>query len=262
MRQFVENIGRRSIGGISEFGQAAVVLYESLYWLFMGPRQRQPVRLHSVFAQAMDIGIYAIPIVIVLNMAIGIMLAIQGIYTLRVFGAENNVTLGVTLSVTREFSPMITGILVAGRTGSALAARIGTMKINEELDALTVMGIQPIRYLVAPALLAMIIMLPLLSWFADVVALLGAGLYVSAELGMSLGAYTNDVLRILSIDDLMHGLGKSLIFGVLIVLIGVINGANVTGGAEGIGRVTTRSVVHAISAIVITDMLFTFLLSR
>ncbi len=254
MRRFIENIGQRSMRGVAEFGQAAVVLAESLYWLFLGPRQRQPVRLHAVFAQAMDIGIHALPIVGVLGLAIGVMLAIQGIYTLRVFGAENNVTLGITLSVTREFAPMITGILVAGRTGSALAARIGTMKINEELDALTVMGIQPIRYLVAPALIAMLIMLPILSWFADAIALLGAGIYVSMELGMSLGAYWQEVIELTSVDDLLHGLGKSFIFGVLIVLIGVVNGANVSGGAEGIGRVTTRSVVHAISAIVITDM--------
>lgn len=262
MRQFVEDVGRRSIGGIIEFGQASVILTESLYWLLFGPRQRQPVRLQAVFAQAMEIGIRALPIVTVLSLAIGIMLAIQGIYSLRVFGAEHNVTLGIALSVTREFAPMITGILVAGRTGSALAARIGTMKINQELDALTVMGIQPVRYLVAPALIAILIMLPVLSWYSDLVALLGAGLYVSLELGMSLGAYWNNVIEILTVDDLMHGLGKSMVFGVLITLIGVVNGANVSGGAEGIGRVTTRSVVHAISAIVITDMLFTFLLAR
>ncbi len=262
MRAFIEGIGRRSISGITEFGQAAAILLESIYWLFMGPGQRQPVRLRAVFAQAMEIGIGALPIVTVLSLAIGIMLAIQGIYSLRVFGAEHNVTLGIALSVTREFGPMITGILVAGRTGSALAARIGTMKINQELDALTVMGIQPVRYLVAPALLAILIMLPALSWFSDCVALFGAGLYVSMELGMSLGAYFEQLVEILTVDDLMHGLGKSLLFGILIALIGVINGANVSGGAEGIGHATTRSVVHAISAIVITDMLFTFLLAR
>lgn len=262
MREFVENVGRRSIGGITEFGQAAVILTESLFWVVSGPTRRQPVRLHAVFAEAMEIGILALPIVTILSLAIGVMLAIQGIYSLRVFGAEHSVTLGIALSVTREFAPLITGILVAGRTGSALAARIGTMKINEELDALTVMGIQPVRYLVSPALVAILVMLPALSWYADCMSLLGAGLYVSLELGISQGAYWEEVFQVLKVDDVMHGLGKSVLFGVLIALIGVVNGANVTGGAEGIGRFTTRSVVHGISAIVITDMLFTYLVAR
>lgn len=262
MREFVENVGRRSISGITEFGQAAVILGESLFWLVLGPRQHQPVRLRAVFAEAMEIGIRALPIVTILSLAIGVMLAIQGIYTLRVFGAEQNVTLGIALSVTREFAPLITGILVAGRTGSALAARVGTMKINEELDALTVMGIQPVRYLVSPALIAILVMLPVLSWYADCVSLLGAGIYVTLELGMSLGAYWNEVFQVLEVDDVMHGLGKSILFGALIALIGVVNGANVAGGAEGVGRVTTRSVVHGISAIIITDMLFTYLVTR
>lgn len=259
MRKLAENLGRDVQAGLVELGQAAVLLVESIQWTLSGAARKQPVRFPAVLVQAMEMGIRALPIVTVLSLAIGVMVAIQGIYSLRLFGAESKVTLGIALSVTREFSPLITGMLVAGRSGSALAARLGTMKINQEIDALTVMGINPVRFLVAPALLAMAVMLPLLTWFSDVVALAGAGLYVTATLGISATAYMNELQASLTVDDLMHGIGKSAIFAIEIALVGVVNGLGVTGGADGIGRVTTRAVVHGISAIVITDMLFAWL---
>ena len=259
MRKLAENLGRDVQAGLAELGQATVLLIESLQWTLTGSARQQPVRFAAVLVQALEMGIRALPIVTVLSLAIGVMVAIQGIYSLRLFGAESKVTLGIALSVTREFSPLITGMLVAGRSGSALAARLGTMKINQEIDALTVMGINPVRFLVAPALLAMAVMLPLLTWFSDVVALAGAGLYVTATLGISATAYLNELQASLKVDDLMHGIGKSAIFAVEIALVGVVNGLGVTGGADGIGRVTTRAVVHGISAIVITDMLFAWL---
>ena len=258
----IERLGRVTVDGVKEVGYAAALFFESLYWLAVGRRWRQPVRMSSVASEAMQIGIRALPIVTVLSLTIGIMLAIQGIYTLSLFGAESRVTLGIALSVTREFAPMITGILVAGRSGSALAARLGTMNINQEIDALQVMGINPVRFLVAPSLVAMMVMVPLLTFWADLVGLLGAGLYVGIDLGMSLGAYFDEVLNSITIDDFGHGLGKSVIFAALITLVAVVNGATVTGGAEGVGRATTRSVVQAIAAILITDMLFVFIVTR
>lgn len=258
----IERVGRATIDGVKEFGYAAALFFESVYWLVMGRRWRQPVRISSIASEMMEIGILALPIVTVLSMTIGIMLAIQGIHTLRLFGAESRVTIGIALSITREFAPLITGILVAGRSGSALAARLGTMNINQEIDALRVMGINPVRFLVAPSLVAMMVMVPLLTFWSDVVGLLGAGLYVGIDLGMSLGAYTDEVFNSISIDDLSHGLGKSVIFAALITLVAVVNGATVTGGAEGVGRATTRSVVQAIAAILITDMLFVFIVTR
>lgn len=259
MRRYAENLGRNAVGGLAELGEATTTFLEALTWTVFGAVKAQPVRLAAVLAQAMDAGIRALPIVFVLSLAIGAMVAIQGIYTLSIFGAESKVTLGVALSVTREFAPLITGVLVAGRSGSALAARLGMMTINQEIDALTVMGISPVRFLVAPALLSMLIMLPLLTWFADCIGLAGAGLYVTARLGMSFAAYLNEVRDAISVDDLMHGIGKSGIFAVLITMVGVSNGFGVTGGADGIGRATTRAVVHGISAIVIVDMLFAYL---
>ncbi len=164
--------------------------------------------------------------------------------------------------MTREFGPLITGILIAGRSGSALSARIGTMQVNQEIDALRVMGINPVRYLIAPALLAMLIMVPTLTFFSDLAGLLGGAVYTGIELGMSYDAYAIQSLDVLETDDIMQGLIKSVVFAIIIVMVGVVNGFAVKGGAEGVGRATTRSVVMAISYIVIADMIFTYYLNR
>ncbi len=255
----LDSIGRKTVTAVEEIGNGAVMIGQSLFWLVLGPRYGQPVRPGSVVVQMMETGIYAIPILTLLNAAIGVMLAIQGVYMLGIFGAENHVAVGVAFTIVREFAPLITGILIAGRTGSALAARLATMRINQELDALHVMGINPIRFLVVPSLFAMVIMVPLLTFYCDVIGLLAAGIYVESSLGITISAFFDQVTSLLSPGDLFHGLGKSLLFGVLICIIGVVNGASVTGGAEGVGKVTTRSVVQAISAIVLTDMLFAYL---
>ncbi|MCG8379697.1 MAG: ABC transporter permease, partial [Proteobacteria bacterium] len=168
----------------------------------------------------------------------------------------------VALGVVREFAPLVTGILVAGRSGSALAARIGTMSINQEIDALRVMGINPVRYLVSPALLGMLIMLPTLTFFSDIAGILGGALYAALEIGLGMEAYAYQTLEILTMDDIYQGLIKSLVFAVIIALIGVSNGFMVTGGAEGVGKATTRSVVLSISYIVVADMIFTYFLNR
>lgn len=256
--RLAEGVGRGAARGLESIGFGAHLFSQALYWLFLGRRHRQVVRAAPVFAQMMEIGIGAVPIVSVLALAIGVMLAIQGIDILKTFGAEHQVVIGVAFSVTREFAPLITGILVAGRSGSALAARLGTMTINNEIDALRVMGINPVRFLVVPSLVAMVIMVPALVLWADFVALYGAGLYVTATLGTTMTAYLQDVNRFLDVGDVMHGLAKSAIFATLITIVGVLNGLSVRGGAEGVGRVTTSSVVQAISVIVLTDMIFVF----
>jgi len=258
----MERVGRATAAGMAEFGLGAVLLAQSIYWMVWGYRRAQPVRIAATFERCMEVGIQAVPIITLMSLTIGIMLAIQGIYSLRVFGAEEQVVLGIGMSVVREFGPLITGILVAGRTGSALAARIGTMRINQEIDALTVMGINPVRFIVAPALIAMVVMVPTLTFWSSLVMLTGSGWYISLDLGMSAAAYIDRLVEIVKVDDVMHGLGKSALFGMLITLVGVINGTLVSGGAEGVGKMTTRSVVLSICAIIVTDMVFAFIATR
>jgi phospholipid/cholesterol/gamma-HCH transport system permease protein len=258
----LDRMGRAAIGGIAEVGLGAVLLWQSLYWVVLGRYREQPLRIAATFERCMEVGIRALPIVTMLSVTMGVMFAIQGIYTLRVFGAEEQVTIGLGISIVREFGPLLTGIMVAGRTGSSLAARIGTMRISQEVDALEVMGINPVRFLVAPALIAMVVMVPLLTLWADLMMLIGAGWYVSIDMGMSFAAYTQRIMDVVEVDDFIHGLSKALLFSILITLVGVINGANVKGGAEGVGRMTTRSVVLSISAIIVTDMIFAFITTR
>lgn len=260
--RLLENVGRGTVRSVGSAGFGASLLWQALYWLVIGPRRGQTVRPKPVFAEMMEVGVRAIPIVTMLSGTIGIMLAIQGIYQLKQFGAEQQVVIGVAFGMTREFAPLITGILVAGRSGSAFAARLGTMTISQEVDALRVMGVNPVRFLVVPSLLAMLVMLPCLVIWADLVSLWAAGLYISADLGMTMAAYVDQTVSLLGVDDVLHGLQKSLIFAVLITVVGIVDGASVEGGAEGVGRVTTNAVVHGITAIVLTDMLFAFATTR
>jgi len=260
--QKIEGIGHVTTKWVDSLGFGTALLYQSAFWLCCGGRRKQQVRLGAIVSQMMEVGIRALPIISLVSITIGLMLAIQGIDALKDFGAEHQVTYGVALSVVREFAPLITGILIAGRSGSAFAARLSTMMINNEVDALRVMGINPVRFLVVPSLVAMMIMVPALTLWADLVALLGAGLYISTDLGISMGTYIAQTIAYLGTDDVLHGLGKSFVFGVLITLVGVINGSSVTGGAEGVGHVTTRAVVHSILSLILADLLIVFLLTR
>ena len=189
------------------------------------------------------------------------MLSIQGIHSLRIFGAETQVTFGLALSIPREFAPLITGIIVAGRSGSQLASRVGSMRLNGEIDALTVMGISPVRFIVAPALFGLLISLPILVAVATV-ASLGAGqLYIEATIGIAsqslLGRYP--VGR-------NYGRSCPLLWQVcaggdfLIALIGIVMGLGVSVGQRVLGRATTSSVVTCIGAIIAADTLVILLL--
>jgi phospholipid/cholesterol/gamma-HCH transport system permease protein len=261
-RKFVETIGYRTLRGIAELGYVAMLFLESAYWTLWGKRLHQGVRLSAIVQEAMRIGVLAIPIASLLVFTVGIMLAIQGIETLKTFGAQATVVIGIALSITREFSPLIISILVAGRSGSAITARIGSMMESQEIDALRVIGISPIRFLAAPILIAMLVMVPALTVIGDLMGLLGGALYTSMELQMSVANYLQRSLDVLSVDDIRQGLIKAAVFALIIALVGLSNGFQVRGGAEGVGRATTRSVVTSISLIILADMVFTFLMNR
>ena len=249
---------RRLIQGLEEIGFAGALFGESVYWMLFGRVRHQPVRLRAILTQAVQIGLEALPIATLLSATIGIMLAIQSLYTLGLFGAQSFATMGISLSVVREFAPLIIGILIAGRSGSALAARFSTMLINQEVDALRVIGIAPVRYLVAPALVAMMVIVPCLTMWANIVALAAAGLVVTPSLDISMLAYYTDLMSAIATNDLWHGLSKSALFAALVAIVSSLNGALAEGGAEGVGRQTTRAVVQSIAAIVIADMIFAY----
>ena len=258
----IENAGKQTLGRVSEAGYLFALFAESVYWLVVGPFIRQPVRIGNVAREMMKIGVLAVPVVALLAFANGVIMAIQGIATLESFGAETQVVPGIAYSVTREFGVLIAAIVVAGRSGSAIAAHIGSMKLSQEIDALRVIGTEPIRHLVAPVLVAMLIMLPVLTMLANTASMIGGGLYTGFALDISLATFFDRAFEVLVVYDLMQGLIKSIVFGGLIGLIACSKGFSVEGGAEGLGRATTHSVVASIAAIVIADMIFTYFLTR
>ena len=258
----LQAVGRATLDSVAGVGYAAILLVESLYYLVAGRRVGQRVRLAAIAQQMREIGVDALPIVALLGFTVGLMLGIQFIASLAEFGAQSQVVVAVAKSVTREFGALITAILVAGRSGSALAARIGSMSVSQEVDALAVIGIEPVRYLVAPALVAMLVMLPALTIFANAIAIFGAALYSAPALNVTPSAYLLQTLALLAPGDVWQGLAKSVVFALLITLIGVSTGFSVTGGAEGVGRATTRAVVLSICWIIVVDMVFSYFINR
>lgn len=258
----IEALGMWSHQAIERLGFAMRLFWDSFYWLIIGRRYKQRVRLSQVVEQIRVNGFDALPIVMALSFVVGMMLSIQLLYALSDFGAESQVLLAIAKSVTREFSPLITGVIVAGRSGAAIAARIGSQVVSQEIDALKVIGIVPVRYLVLPPLLGLMISMPLLIICADVMAIFGGALFSVGKLDMSISAYMLESFNVLVVGDVLQGLIKSVVFGIIIVLVGATTGFYVTGGAEGVGRATTSAVVISISFIVLADMIASYFLTQ
>jgi phospholipid/cholesterol/gamma-HCH transport system permease protein len=201
-------------------------------------------------------GSNAVPIVTILSFLMGAILAFQAAIQLRKFGANIFVADLVSVSICLEMGPLLTALIVAGRSGAAYAAHIGTMKVTEEIDALRVMGIDPMRYLVSPRILAVALALPCLTVFADLMGTLGGCLIASTSLDVTATAYFEQVQKVLELGDIGKGLIKSFAFGIEIAVIGCFRGFQVRGGAESVGRATTSAVVISIFVLTITDALF------
>jgi phospholipid/cholesterol/gamma-HCH transport system permease protein len=207
----------------------------------------------------MQTGVGALPILSLITFFIGLILALQSAYELRKFGALNFVASAVAISMTRELGPLITAIVVIGRSGSAFAAEIGTMKVTEEIDALETMAIDPIHFLVAPKFTAMIIMLPCLTIWANFMGVLGGALFGVAQADFTLVRYIQASLDALFLRDIVTGLIKSIMFGITITAVGCHEGLSTGAGAEQVGRSTTRAVVVSIFLVILVDLVFTVL---
>ncbi len=250
-------IGRRCILVAGSVGGISNLFLTSTYWTFVAPFRGRGIRGRATLRQMVVVGIDAIPIVSVISFFIGLIIALQGAYSLRKFGALNFVVDMVAITITRELGPLMTAILVIGRSGSAFAAEIGTMKVGEEVDALETMGLNPIKFLVVPKYLAMLVMMPCLTTVADLSGVLGGALFAMTSIGWSLSNYLMRTVQALQARDIVTGLIKSVVFAVIITKIGCFEGFNVQGGAEGVGRATTSSVVKSIFSIIVADMIFT-----
>lgn len=225
-----------------------------------GPFQGQPLRYRATVEQTLRVGNQSLSLVALIAALMGIILALQSAAQLRQVGATHLVAGLVAVSVTRELGPLMTAILVAGRAGSSIAAELGTMKVSEEIDALEVIGLDPVGFLVLPRILALLVAVPCLTLFADLVGILGGCLAAVGVLGLSGGAYLADTGAVLVLEDLWGGVLKALAFGGIIGLVACEQGLSTRGGAEAVGSSTTTTVVRSIVLIIAADLFVTALL--
>jgi phospholipid/cholesterol/gamma-HCH transport system permease protein len=218
-------------------------------------RHPQRMRWREVLVIAERAGVDALPIVILLGFLIGLIMAFQAAIPMRQFGVELFVADLIALSMVRELGALITAVILAGRTGSAFAAELGTMKINEEINALQTLGLEPVRFLVVGRVLATMLMTPLLTAFSILAGLLG-GLVVMLSMDFTAITYFNEARGILSLSDLVTGVGKSIVFGLEIAGIGCMRGLQTRSGASAVGLSATRAVVTSIVVIIVTDGVF------
>jgi phospholipid/cholesterol/gamma-HCH transport system permease protein len=251
----VNEIGEKTIDALNE----AIALISFVGELFVAtlvafthPRK---IRWKDAFWVAETAGANALPLVTLISFLVGLIMAFQAAIPMRMFGAEIFVANLIALSMMRELGPLMTAIVIGGRSGSAFAAELGTMRINEEIDALTTMGLDPVRFLVVTRVIATVLMTPLLTIYANVMGILG-GAAVLVSFGFTLNTYVNQVMASVTYIDFLGGIFKAFVFGLLIAAVGCLRGLQTKTGPSAVGESTTSAVVSSIILIVVVDGIF------
>lgn len=253
---WLEGLGEGVARGWERAVDFVVLTADTFGLLFGGARRTRRVRRGATAVEAVRIGVDALPIVGLISFLVGLVVALQSAYQLARFGASIYVADLIAVSMTREMGPLMTAIIIAGRSGASIAAEIATMRVTEEIDAIYVMGLEPTRYIVVPKFLGMTMTMPLLVAFANVLGIFGGFLVSFLYLGVGAGAFWNQVGDALVLKDVLTGLTKSVAFAWIIVLVAAHRGFAAHGGAESVGRVTTESVVSSIFWVIVADAVF------
>lgn len=258
MANLLEVTGKETLNYLDYVGSLNIQLWATL----RGIRKALPLignrhRWHAAIHQMLEIGFDALPMVTLLAMCSGFILAMQGASELRRFGALHYVIDLVAVGFTRELGPLLTAIAVSGRSGSAFAAEIGTMKVTEEIDALKVMAFDPVEFVLAPKYLAALIAVPCLSIVANLFGILAGGLFMFFSTRLGLPLYFRYVLSSIELRDLLAGLIKSVAFATIIAQVGCLEGLRVRGGPDAVGRSTTTAVVRSTFLVIVADAVFT-----
>lgn len=256
----IRRSGALVLDQLADTGRMWRLAVRSARQTILGPFVGRPIRLGATAEQTIRVGNQSLPLVMLIAALVGVILALQSAYQLRQMGATHLVAGLVAISVTRELAPLMTAILVAGRAGSSIAAELGTMGVSQEIDALEVIGIDPVHFLVVPRIIALLIAVPCLTLFADFVGILGGCLAGVLVLGMGPNAYLADTASILVLEDLWGGVLKAIAFGGIIGLVACEQGLGTRGGADEVGRSTTKTVVRSIVLIIAADLFVTALL--
>jgi phospholipid/cholesterol/gamma-HCH transport system permease protein len=249
---FLATIGRTFLVFLEATGALALFTSRSLSHCV-----RPPFYLRQILRQMIDIGYYSLPVVGLTALFTGMVLALQSHSGFSRFQAEGAIATVVVLSVTRELGPVLAGLMVAGRIGAAMAAEIGTMRVTEQIDALSTLATNPYKYLVAPRLIAGATMLPILVLVADIIGVFGGFLVAVYRLEFNAATYISSTLEFLQYIDVVSGLVKAAVFGFMVSLMGCYFGYNSQGGAQGVGRATTNAVVSASILILVFNYLIT-----
>jgi len=248
----VDRFGRAVLENIEEMGKILLLFLSAMMWMV-----RPPLKVRLTFKQMEFVGVKSIFVVVLTGTFTGMVMALQGYYGFRMFNAESLVGSTVALGMTRELGPVLTALMVTARAGSAMAAELGTMRVTEQIDALSVMATNPVKHLVVPRIIAGVIMLPALTIVSDFMGILG-GYFVGVPiLKINSGAFISNITRMVDLGDIYNGLTKAAFFGLILSLIGCYKGFNTTGGAEGVGKATTEAVVLASVSILISDYFLT-----
>ena len=247
-------IGRHIISFLYFLGGLSNLAFKTISLSFMPPYKKD-----RILEQAKKAGLDSLPLVSLIALFIGFIFALQTAYFMQRIGSELYIASLVALSIVRELGPVITALVVAGRVGASITAELGSMQVTEQIDALETFATNPVKYLVVPRFIALSLMLPILTLYADAIGILGSYIICVFRLGISSGIYLRVTAEALFYKDLFNGLFKTIFFGMIIALVSCYEGFNVKGGAEGVGQATTRSVVFSFIMIIIADCIFTAL---
>jgi phospholipid/cholesterol/gamma-HCH transport system permease protein len=248
MMRFLELIGRHLLHFTKEIGRVLLLFSSTIRHIFT-----PPVDAKLILKQMVEVGIRSVPIVLITGVFTGMVLALQSYIGFRRFGAESMVGAAVAMSMTRELGPVLTGIMVTGRAGAAMAAELGTMRVTEQIDALETLATNPVKYLIVPRFLASVVMVPALVVITDFVGILGGYVITVGALGANSTTYWKRTFEFLELDDIYCGLVKACFFGGCMALISCYKGFYSEGGAEGVGKATTGAVVVSSMSILVSD---------
>ncbi|HSB33627.1 MAG TPA: ABC transporter permease [Nitrospirota bacterium] len=257
MRNLFGYLGRSFINFLQTLSSLYYLFAETLVQSFVLLSDRRKRTQAGILAQVNEIGTQSLPLVLTVAALLGIALTVLISFQLKAVGGYNYIPGFVTMAVVREMGPLITSLIIAGRVGAAFTARIGTMKVSEEILALETMAINPVRFLVVQRFIGLLISLPALTLLAGFTALFGGFLFGSARLGIRTDTYVRETLDVLIITDIYSGVVKAVVFAVVIVMIGCYRGLVVEGGAEEVGKATMLSVVSSTLTIIVLDTFMT-----
>ena len=253
---YLEKLGESAEKFVTSTGLIAKMLAQAVMHAFT-----PPIKLRNIFKQMEFVGVQSLFVVVLTGTFTGMVMALQSYNALKRFGAESLVGPTVALSMARELGPVLTGLMVTGRAGSAMATELGTMRVTEQIDALYTMAVNPVKHLVVPRIIAGVFMFPLLTVITDFVGVVGGYMVGVRLLGINPGVYIGRTIDFVQVNDIFIGLEKSIVFGLIMSLVACFNGFYTTGGAEGVGRAATSSVVMASVLILVSDYLLSSFLS-